>query len=301
MLATARPGVLPRLFVAAVLLVLAIGAWWGAATPADAATTHRVEVVDDEDGGFRPRTITVEAGDTVQWIWVVDDSRFLEFDDPSRNGGCVRLSSCEGQEHVVAFDEVGRFTYTDRFDGFTGTVVVEPASSPSPSETPSDPVVTPTMEPTPEPSSEPTSGPEPTSEPEPSESTDSPSSTSTPAPAPSSPAPPPEPSPSTDTAAPVAVDSESAPPSPSPEPDAPSVATESSPRPVPVPTFDSFPDASDPVPDTDVDGAVAVDTGDGDRTRTVWGVVGGVTVLGTLGALGRRVLFADPWDGAGDR
>ena len=65
---------------------------------------------------------------------------------------------------------------------------------------------------------------------------------------------------------------------------------------MPVPSFESFPEAQEPAAGDDVDGAVAIDTGGGDGARTIWGVVGGVTVLGTLGAFGRRVLFADDWD-----
>lgn len=58
--------------------------------------------------------------------------------------------------------------------------------------------------------------------------------------------------------------------------------------PVPSPTFEDFPSASEPNDDAD---------GEGGTARTVWAVVGGASVLGTLGAFGRTVLFSDAWDG----
>ena len=93
----------------------------------------------------------------------------------------------------------------------------------------------------------------------------------------------------------MAVESESTSPSPTPTAPAPSVAEDRT-VPVPSPSFQDFPEASDPARGDDVEGTVAIDTpDDGGTSRTVWGLLGGVSVLGTLGAFGRRVLFSDPW------
>ncbi len=80
---------------------------------------------------------------------------------------------------------------------------------------------------------------------------------------------------------------------------APSMARDdASPSPVPDPSFEDFPSASEPTGDAEVGGEVALGgPDDGSSTaRTVWAVVGGVSVLGTLGAFGRTVLFADVWN-----
>lgn len=284
MLATARPGVASRLRAAAALVVLAAG-WWGFATPAGAATTHRVDVVGDDDGAFDPPEVTVTAGDSVRWVWVVADSRSITFDDAEKSGGCARpISGCEGHEHVATFPDPGTYAYTDTVGGgFTGTVVVEAPASPSPTASP-----TPTR---PAPSDDPTSEPEPS----PSPPSPEPSPTGTTPPPPPAPSPTPAPEPTTDQAEPSPL--ETASPSPSPTTDDPTEAPTSSPRPVPSPTFEDFPAAREPEVD-DVEGSVAVDGGGGGgQERVVWGVVGGATLLGTIGAFGRRVLFGDPWDG----
>ena len=251
--------------------------------------------MSDAEGGFAPDTIRVAAGATVRWVWEVPDQRTVTFDDPTvQGGGCWYagvLQDCEGQTVEVTFPEPGPYDYVDEFDGFTGTVVVEPAASPSATDSPTSAPTRPSPTPEPEPSPSPsTSSPSPS--PTPRSTSPSPSPTP-PSPTPSSPTPAPEPS--TGTAAPVVVESDTADPTPTPTPGAPAVASEDRSVPVPSPSFEDFPAATDPQTD-DVDGTVAIGApDDGSGTRTVWGLVGGASVLGTLGAFGRRVLFADPW------
>lgn len=296
MSAPVRPRRLSPLLGAAAVWLLATAGLWYAAAPAHAATAT-VEVANTATGSFTPRTVTVAPGDTVTWEWVADEAHTVSFEDPEiPNGACVRvLRSCQGHRHVVTFESEGEYAYVDDVGGSTGTVVVaEPAPepttsptptpeatsqpSPSPSPTPTPTRPTPSPSPEPEPPSPPSSEPEPTSGPEA------------------------EPSP-TASVAPQTAASPPVEPEGSPEPttsagDPTITPADRSPSPVPDPTFEDFPEGTDPEPGQDVEGEVALDApGDGEDTaRTIWGVLGGVTVLGTLGVFGRRVLFADAWD-----
>ena len=283
-----RPAVSSRLLVAAALVLLAVGAWWGAAVPAQAAT-HEITVTRDV---YDPASRTVHVGDTVVWTWeesggsvTADDGSFDSHPDCPEEGpfGCGVV----GETFEVTFRKAGTFAYHAKgeFARAEGEVIVEPVP-PKPTPTPSETSPSPTPSETSPTESEPEPSPEPTtSEPEPS-----------PEPTTSSPAPPPSPTETeTETATPVEVSTPSPTPSPTPEP----TPTEESPVPVPAPSFEDFPEAREPeaASDDDVEGTVAIGgTDDGDPSRVVWGVVGGASVLGTLGAFGRRVLFADPWD-----
>lgn len=285
--------------LAALALVLA----WP--MPARAATTT-IEVANTEDGAFTPAEVSVEAGDTVTWEWTANEPHRVRFpehpDVPTDDSGCfpnpLTGASCTGHTYKVRFDEVGTYPFRDDVTGSEGVVEVTERTSAPPKPTPTpDPTPDPTTDPEPSETSEPE--PEPTSEPEPSPTpTSEPEPDPSPEPAPTTAERPPPPRPTAGTAAPPPVDAES--PSPTEaSPDEPTVAGAASPSPVPEPTFEDFPEAADPTPGQDVDGEVALDLrddGGDDTSRTVWGVVGGVTLLGTLGAFGRRVLFADAWD-----
>lgn len=288
------------LLVAGVLLLLATGAWW-VAVPAAHAADQTVAVQSSEEGGrYAPGEVTIALGDTVTWVWETDghsvthqpaegeeplfDSHPNDPDEPL--GGCPPFCGEQGDTFAFSdFPEPGRYEYFSKANpGMRGVVVVterveEETSSPSP--TPARPA--PTSEPEPSPTA--------TSEPEPSPQPPPPDPEPEPEPEP----PPPDPAPRT--AQPAPVERESS-PSPSPTAGEPTVAGEAtSPSPIPEPTFEEFPDAQAPTPDGEVEGEVAIGGTDGGPSRTVWALVGGASVLGTLGAFGRTLLLSDAWNG----
>lgn len=268
---------------AVVLLVSGVVLFGGAlaATAAD----HRVTVVD---GAFQPSDLTVTVGDTVTFVFEAGGhaARAEAGEDGTRafdthpECGPLRLQCSQpGQKRTFTAAEPGLVAYfcpIDRDAGMTGTIEVVAAPSPSPTATTTTP---PEPSPTPKPSPSPTP-------------TDSP--TESPPTAPSPNAPPPT----------------SAPPQPPPPPPSPPSAAPDDPSPTPSPTletplptftepeFEDFPAPVEPTdPDDDVPGEVAVVPGDGGAAeRVVWGTVGGAVVLGTIGAIGRVVLFGEPWD-----
>lgn len=255
---------LSRALLVALMLLLATAAW--SVSPAEAAN-KTVEVANTPNGAFTPASVTVAPGDTVTWKWMADEPHTVSFEDQSRSGGCIL--GCMGFEHQVTFGEVGEYPYRDNFGESTGTVIVKkPAPKPQPTETSS---------PSPEPEPEPTASPSP--------------SPKSPSPSPSPmPTPPPNTAPRAGTANAPAVQIETPSESESGSPTAsPSVS-------VPEPTFEGFPDAGDPSAEPVVGDVDVQPPGDGGASRVVWAVIGGLAVLGTLGAFGRVVLFGDPWN-----
>lgn len=287
------------------LALLALGA-----TSARAAS-HTVTVATTEDGVFDPPELEVRVDDEVTFAWGANEWHTVTFTTEGAPEGTScrpRLANgfdCSEHTHTVTFDAAGEYPYVDEITGAEGMVVVRRPPPPKPTPSPSPTTSSPSPGPSPSETTSPPARPSPT--PTPTPSSPSPSSSPTPSsPAPSSSSPtsdtPADDSPTRDTVDPRTVESESTSPSPSPTStaDAPTVAeADTTPSPVPEPTFEDFPEPADPTaPDdeSDVAGEVAVGGSDGgDATRTVWGVVGGVTLLGTLGAFGRRVLFADGW------
>lgn len=291
---------LPPLMCVGALFALAAAVWWQA--PAAHAQDNAVMVHTDR---YDPAEIRIQGGQTVTWTWASDGGS-VTADDGSFDSheDCVAFGPACGQEGETfawTFDDVDdetTYTYVRRgsLGSVTGTVTVEPAPEPDPTDSSSEPGTparpAPTSEPDPVPSPTVTNEPEPsptvTSEPEPS-----PTGTSEPAPDPAPP-PPPDPEPRTAAQQPVERDST---PGPTPTAVAPTVAADASPSPIPEPSFEAFPDGSDPGDDRNVEGQVAIGGSDdtGDTGRTVWALIGGASVLGTLGAFGRTVLFSDAW------
>lgn len=301
----ARPRRRPRTLGAAGLGVL--GLLLVSPPPAEAAN-RTVEVARTESGSFTPAEVSIEVGDTVTWEWTENEHHHVRFPDhpdlgPTDDSGgaeCVPGAgvfrpSCEGHTFQVRFAEAGEYRVVDEGVGAESeglVVVTETATEPDTAP----PKPTPTSEPTTDPGpSEPTTDPEP----DPSPTGTEPAAEPEPEPEPEPPPPPPpSPPPSAGTADPPRVTTDAS-PTETMTADEPAVAGAASPSPVPEPSFEEFPEAADPTPAEDVDGEVALDLPDddgGDAARTVWGVVGGVTLLGTLGAFGHRVLFAEPWD-----
>lgn len=284
-LTAARPS---RALVAGVFLLLVAGAWWQGAPPAGAATTRVAVQSTETTGQYAPASVTVVVGDTVTWVWEGDNHSVTHSAPPGEprqfDSGCTVFVGAQcgttGDTFSHEFSAVGTYDYFCQVHpDMTGRVeVVEATASPSPT---SPPKPTPTPEPTESPRPTETETTPPPGEPttEPTEPAEQPSGTTAPT----------EPSPS---------------PSPSVSPSSsPAPAPTEPPAPVPDPTFEAFPEAREPTDgegDGDVEGDVALDGPADERSRTLWGIVGGVSVLGTLGAFGRSVLFGDPWTGSPD-
>lgn len=278
-----RPRPVPGVVVT---LLLALAVAGPLALPA-AAANAQVEVAATPEGSFTPARVEIRVDDLVTWEWTANEPHTVTFGEGGPEGtSCTPAFEpdldCQGHRYTTRFTTTGEFPYTDEATGSTGVVVVTapPPSKPTPTSPPS-----PTASPSPSPTSE-SPSPEPSPEPPP------------PSPEPSPTGGDPVPAPTEGTAEPQDVETVS--PSPSESPPEPSVAESDtdSPSPVPAPSFEDFPDAEDPTTE-DVEGEVAIGGSDDDdgTARLVWSLVGGATVLGTLGAFGRRVLFADPWDG----
>lgn len=294
---------LPSLVSAATVVLLATALWWQAGPAHAEDATVAVQSTDD-GGRYAPAEVTIAVDETVTWVWegdnhsvthdpeqgprLFDSHPACEERDPLPN----RCSETGEEDFRMVFAQAGTYPYTCRIHGeaMTGTVVVTEASEePSPTTSPTPARPSPTQDRKPSPTSEPEPSPE-------QPSTSRPDAESEPAPSPS-PSSEPVAEPEQREAPPPSVDRD-------PTPDAPAAGTptvaagDASPTPVPDPSFEEFPGASEPTGGTGVSGEVAIggsDDGNG-TARTVWAVAGVVSVVGTLGALGRTVLFADAWD-----
>lgn len=294
---------LPPLVCAGVLLLLSGGAFWQ--VPFAHAADETVAVQAADGGRYSPAEVTIELGDTVTWVWEdlghsvthrpgPGQERLFDSHPPSQT---LCPAVCGAEEDTFTFSEFpepGTYEYfSHQNEGMLGVVVVEPASEPDPTTT-SEPGTPKRPEPSsePEPSTTETSDPEPSptdaEDPEPSPTTDEPE------PEPDPPPPPPDPGPRTVAPQPIERDAVD----PAPTAGAPTVAEDDSPSPVPDPTFEEFPEADDPSDAADVEGEIAIGGSDdgGDTNRTLWALIGGASVLGTLGAFGRTLLVSDAWN-----
>ncbi|HVM54880.1 MAG TPA: plastocyanin/azurin family copper-binding protein [Acidimicrobiales bacterium] len=106
-----------RLLLAALPLALVLAAC-GGDDDSGAPTEPGVVLVDDNV--FRPKTITVSAGDTVTWRWVGNNAHNVVADDFSSD------LQKEGEfEHT--FEDAGRYNYhCTVHPGMNGTVEVTP-------------------------------------------------------------------------------------------------------------------------------------------------------------------------------
>lgn len=276
---------LPHALLAGAVLLLAVLGWPVAAH----AATARVDVESYNDGteAFRPKETTVRPGDTVRWVWTANQPHTVRFDPvpgPEGGDGSSCLVDCGGHTYTVTFPELGDFPYTDHVTGATGVVhVVEPEPDPTTEDSPEseDPGSGDTGETT-EPDGQQTSSPtddedDDTTSGSGSETTDDGSSSSGGTAA----------APRSGTSGSVGadvVDRET----PEANSEGPAVAAAE-------PDFlEEFPEPQAPTPSEDV-GEVALPDDSGGAGRTVWGTIGGLTLLGTIGAFGRVVLVGDPW------
>lgn len=103
------------------LPLVAVALWaLVSAAPADAAT----EQVEMDDNVFRPRTMTVTAGDSVRWENVGDNPHTVTGD------GMDSGSVAPGEEYSYRFNSAGTFDYVcDFHPGMDGSVVVRAAAA----------------------------------------------------------------------------------------------------------------------------------------------------------------------------
>lgn len=273
-----RP-LLPHALLAGAVLLLAVLGWPVAAHAAD--TT--VEVAGEGGSVFSPADVTVHPGDTVTWRWTADERHTVSFEDPNvPSGACDRLlESCKGYTHEVTFEQVGEYPYADRFSESTGVVrVVEPEPDPTTEDPPEseDPGSGDTEEPDGQQTTSPADdGDDETTSGSGADTTDDGRSGSSDEDA----------APRSGTSGSVGADVVDR-QTPEANSEGPAVAAAE-------PDFlEEFPEPQAPTPSEDV-GEVALPDDSGGVGRTVWGTIGGVTLLGTIGAFGRVVLLVDPW------
>jgi plastocyanin len=108
-------------------VLLAAGLWalalWGWAAPAGAATVN----VSVQDNLFSPASITVNAGDTVQWNWGGQNPHTVTADDSSFDSGDFTQTTGSFSH---TFSSVGTFDYHCNIHGsaMAGTVIVQQAA-----------------------------------------------------------------------------------------------------------------------------------------------------------------------------
>ncbi len=272
---------LPSALLVGAVLLLAVLGWPVAANAAD--TT--VGVAGEGTSVFSPADVTVHPGDTVTWKWMADEDHTVTFEDPNvPSGGCALVANCEGHTHVVTFEQVGTYSYADSFSESTGVVhVVEPEPDPTTDDPPEseDPGSGDGGETT-EPDGQQTTSPaddgdDGTTSDSGADTTDDGSGSSDGT----------DSAPRSGTSGSVGADVV--------DRQTPEAASEGPAVAAAEPDFlEEFPEPQAPTPSEDV-GEVALPDDSGGLARTVWGTIGGLTLLGTVGAFGRVVLLADPW------
>lgn len=94
-----------------------------AATSEPSEASSQPTTVDIEDFDFKPKDITVSAGDEVTWVNADASNHNVVFDDDAQEG-IPNLR--EDQEDSVTFKSAGSFAYVCSYHpGMEGTVVVE--------------------------------------------------------------------------------------------------------------------------------------------------------------------------------
>ena len=110
-------------------------------TPTPMSTTHMV-LVGSEGFSFSPSSLTIQVGDTVQWMWstgghtVTSGSQCNpdgQFCSPSDSDCASALPSSQGATYSHTFSTAGTFPYfciPHCSFGMVGTIVVQPAGAP---------------------------------------------------------------------------------------------------------------------------------------------------------------------------
>jgi plastocyanin len=101
---------------------------------AGSSTRAPDEKISVRDNFFSPRSVTIEEGDVVRWVWRGDNRHNVTFKkvppDASRHGGKTRRNGHWQRKFRVA----GQYRYVcTLFTGMRGTITVEPPAEESPS------------------------------------------------------------------------------------------------------------------------------------------------------------------------
>lgn len=93
----------------------------------DGGETHEVTVGPDGDLSFDPDSLSIDAGDTVEFVWDSDghDIEVTDAPDDSDWDGVSDLQD-EGYTHEHTFEVEGTYEYTcTPHDGMDGTITVD--------------------------------------------------------------------------------------------------------------------------------------------------------------------------------
>ena len=109
-------------------VVLVIGSFFMAVSPA-AADTQTVKMGADSGMlAFEPSTLTIKAGDTVKWVNNKLPPHNIIFEGDAANKSHDQLMFSPGESYEVTFDNPGTYSYycsPHRGAGMAGKVVVE--------------------------------------------------------------------------------------------------------------------------------------------------------------------------------
>lgn len=116
-------GILHRTFLLAAAILAA----------ANLQVRAELHYVGVDAGGFLPATLNVKIGDTVVWINLDDSASHtttsdLQFPDPN---AWHALLVAQGDMFTKVFNNPGNFTYKDKADLGTGTIIVNAVNAPS--------------------------------------------------------------------------------------------------------------------------------------------------------------------------
>lgn len=109
-------------------VVLVIGSFFMAVSPA-AAETYTVKMgADNGMLAFEPSTLNIKAGDTVKWVNNKLPPHNIMFEGDAANKSHDQLMFSAGETYEVTFDNAGTYSYycsPHRGAGMTGKVVVQ--------------------------------------------------------------------------------------------------------------------------------------------------------------------------------
>lgn len=116
----------------ALLLVVAIGLiyWYNARNGTVVASTSNAAVVDITSQGFDPRTISIKAGQSVEWVNEDTNPHQPATDPYPLENGLAGFRAAaplqHGDSYSFLFNKPGTYTYHDHLNpfSFVGTVVV---------------------------------------------------------------------------------------------------------------------------------------------------------------------------------
>jgi plastocyanin len=119
---------LRSLSLAFLAVVLVIGSFFMAVSPASAETYTVKMGADNGMLAFDPATVTVKPGDTVKWVNNKLPPHNIMFEGDVANKSHDQLMFSPGEAYEVTFDNAGTYSYycsPHRGAGMAGKVVVE--------------------------------------------------------------------------------------------------------------------------------------------------------------------------------